>query len=61
MAADCYGGIVFTPSGSGEGEKKVAFKVVESPEGGAITLGVANPDGLKEKNFEINYGKNVSK
>lgn len=47
MAADCYGGLVFTPSGAGDNEKKVSFKIVESPEGGAITLGVANPETLK--------------
>lgn len=42
---------------SNESQKKVSFKIVDSPEGGAITLGVANPDLFKDRGFDINFCK----
>ena len=56
LAPECYGGIVFTTAEEGDNVRKISFKVVESPEGGAITLGVANSALYKDRNFEINYG-----
>lgn len=60
LAAECFGGIVFTTVEEGDQIKKVSFKIVESPEGGAITLGVANASLFKDRNFEINYGTNYA-
>lgn len=51
LASGCNGGIIFANSDSVDPIRKIAFKVVESPEGGAITLGVANPEALKDRNF----------
>jgi hypothetical protein len=47
---------VFASSEDGDQTRKISFKIAESPEGGAITLGVANPALFKDRNFEINYG-----
>jgi hypothetical protein len=58
LAADCFGGIVFTSPDANEQVKKISFKVAESPEGGAITLGVANSSLFKDRDYEINYGSN---
>jgi hypothetical protein len=51
LASECYGGIVFTTSNSTDPVKKAAFKITASPDGGAITLGVANPNAYKDRNY----------
>lgn len=50
------GRIAFTTIDSAAGTKKASFKIVNLPEGDAMTIGVANPHDYKDKNFEISLG-----
>ena len=53
LSDESMGGLIFTNNLQSQ-IKKAAFKIVKT-DGGAITLGVANPKPFKEKNYEANY------